>query len=258
MATTALITGASSGIGMELARIHAASRGNLVLVARRRERLEALKAELEGSHGVAVTVIDRDLSTPDAAESLFDEVEGQGLTIDHLMNNAGFGGHGKFHERPWSDDAAMIRLNVLALTGLTRLFLPGMVARGRGHVLNVASMAGFLPGPLQAVYFATKAYVVSFSEAIANELKGTGVTVTALCPGPVATEFADRANLRGVKGFSHAMSADEVAEAGYRAMLRGTPIIVPGAGNKLAIHGLIRLLPRGLLTRVSRKAMEKR
>lgn len=255
---TALITGASSGIGAELARIHAQHGGDLVLVARRRERLEALKAELETAHGITAHVIVKDLTDSNAAAQIHDELTRQGVPIDYLINNAGFGNGGFFHEQDWTRNEAMIQVNILALAALTRAFVPEMISRGSGRILNVASMAGFLPGPLQATYYATKAFVVSFSEAIGNELAGTGVTVTALCPGPVDTEFIEQANLREAKGFARTVSARGVAEAGYNAMLKGQPIIVPGFVNKLLIHGLLRLAPRQLATAISRAMMEKK
>lgn len=255
---TALITGASSGIGAELARVHAEHGGNLVLLARRQERLESLKAELEGAHGITSHVIVKDLTDPDAATQVYDELASRSVPVDYLVNNAGFGNGGFFHEQDWSRNEAMIQVNVLALAALTRVFVPDMISRGSGRILNVASMAGFLPGPLQAVYYATKAFVVSFSEAIGNELSGTGITVTALCPGPVDTEFIEQANLRKAKGFARPVSARGVAQAGYDAMLKGQPIIVPGAVNKLIIGLLLRLTPRRAATAISRTMMERK
>ena len=255
---TALVTGASSGIGVELARLHAQRGGDLVLVARRQDRLEALKVELEQAHGVTVHVIVKDLTDPNAAGQIHEELASRGVPIDYLINNAGFGNGGFFHEQDWAKNEAMIMVNVVALASLTRLFVPDMIARGGGKILNVASMAGFLPGPLQAIYYATKAFVVSFSEAIGNELRRTGVTVTALCPGPVDTEFIERANLRKAKGFARTVSAAGVARAGYDAMLAGKPIVVPGIVNKIIIHFLLRLAPRQRATKISRKLMEKK
>lgn len=255
---TALITGASSGIGRELARLHAARGGDVVVVARRAEELNALKAELERAHGVRATVVAQDLSVPGAARAVFDATEGAGLQVEILINNAGFGGHGLFHERPLETHSAMIQVNVTALTELTRLCLPGMVERMYGRVLNLASMASFLPGPLQAVYYATKAYVLSLTEALANELDGTGVTVTALCPGPTASGFESAGELQGVSAFRNAASAREVAAFGYAAMERGEVVAIPGAANRIAVGLLPRFLPRGLVTRISRGTMEKR
>ncbi len=255
---TALVTGASSGIGAELARIHAEHRGALIVVARRRERLEALKAELEAAHGVTVHVLSRDLTQAEAPQQIYDEVRSLGVPVDYLVNNAGFGYRGLFHKQDWAVNEAMIKLNILALAALTRLFVPDMVARHSGRILNVGSMAGFLPGPLNAVYYASKAFVVSFSEAIADELRHTGVTVTALCPGPTESEFNRVAQMSDVNLTRTIASTRQVAEAGYEAMLRGKTIVVPGLANKIMIHGLLRLSPRRVATRISRILMEKR
>lgn len=255
---TALVTGASSGIGAELARVHAAHGGDLVVLARRADRLEALKAELESTHRVSVQTLVRDLAQPNAPQRVYDEVKSRGIRIDYLINSAGFGYRGLFHEQDWERNEAIIQVNVVALAALTRLFLPEMVARRYGRILNVASMAGFVAGPLQAIYYASKAFVVSFSEAIANELAGTGVTVTALCPGPVETEFIERAGLQGVPSFVSGANARDVAECGYRAMLQGKTLIVPGLLNKLTTHGLLRISPRKTATRISRRMMEER
>jgi len=255
---TALVTGASSGIGAELARIHAEHGGDLIVVARRQDRLEALKTELEAAHGVTVHVLPKDLTQAEAPKQVYDEVRSLGVTVDCLVNNAGFGYRGFFHNQDWATNEAMIKLNILALAALARLFLPDMVVRHSGRILNVGSMAGFLPGPLNSIYYATKAFVISFSEAIANELAGTGVTVTALCPGPTESEFTRTAQMSDVNLARTLASARQVAEAGYEAMLRGKTVIVPGLANKVTIHGLLRLSPRRLSTRISRILMEKR
>jgi hypothetical protein len=255
---TALVTGASSGIGAELARVHAAHGGDLVISARRADRLEALKAELEAAHHVSVQMLVEDLAEPDAPQRIYGEVRSRGIRVDCLINNAGFGYRGLFHEQDWDRNQAMIQVNIMALAALTRLFAPEMVARRCGRILNVASMAGFLPGPLQSVYYASKAFVVSFTEALANELAGTGVTITALCPGPVETEFVERAGLENVRGFVKGASARDVAECGYRAMLKGKTLVVPGLLNKLTIHALLRLTPRKTATRLSRRMMNLR
>lgn len=254
---TALITGASSGIGAEFARVHASKGGDLVLVARRADRLNELKTELEKAFGVHVTVLAKDLSQPAAGEELVRDLKAQGIQVDYLINNAGFGGRGLFHERDWERDRAMILVNVFALTTLTRLLLPEMVQRQHGRILNVASTAGFLPGPLQAVYYATKAYVLSFSEALVNELAGTGVTVTVLCPGATETEFAGQAGVGETLAFKRGtVPPREVAAYGYAAMLKGTPVAVHGATNKFLVHGLLRALPRGAVRKISRAFME--
>jgi short-subunit dehydrogenase len=257
MANTALITGASAGIGEELARIHAAQGGDLILVARREERLESLAAELRAEFSITVDVIASDLAQPGAAALLAEAVAAKGLVVDVLVNNAGFGGHGKFHDADLNREQRMIQLNITALTELTHLFLQGMVERGEGKVLNVGSTAGFLPGPLQAVYYASKAYVNSFSQAIANELEGSGVTVTVLCPGPVATEFQEAADLGGVRGFELAADARSVAQCGYKAMQKGQLLAVNDFKLKLLLDGILPLVSRKQILRMSRMTMEK-
>lgn len=254
---TALITGASRGIGRELARVHAAHGGDVIAAARDLGALTALKEELETTHRIRVTPIACDLGAEGAAAALFREAEALGDAPDILINNAGFGGHGLFDQQSPGVQAAMMQVNMVALTELTRLAVPGMIARRRGRIMNVASMAGFLPGPLQAVYYATKAYVLSLTEALANELAGTGVTVTALCPGPTDTAFQATANLEGVTAFRNAASAHDVAVYGYDAMERGETVAIPGAMNRLAAGLLLRVTPRGLVTRLSRRTMEK-
>lgn len=256
---TALVTGASSGIGLELAGLLARDRNDLVLVARRRERLETVARGLAEEYGIRARVLPADLARPDAPAQIAAELADASVVVDVLVNDAGFGAHGPVAEREPEELLAMIQVNVAALTHLTRLFLPGMLARRSGRILNVASTAAFQPGPLMAVYYATKAYVLSFSEALASETEGTGVTVTALCPGPVGTEFQKRAGTeKGVLVTGPlALPAREVAEAGYRGMLRGSPLVVPGLGNKAAVQAL-RVSPRRLVTRLSRKLQEKR
>ena len=198
---TALITGASSGIGMDLARLMAKD-FNLVITARSQSELEKLARELEAQHGNHVHVIAADLARPEAPREIFAEIERRGLRIDTLINNAGFGAYGDFANSNLQRNLEMIEVNISAVTALTRLALPGMLERRQGRIMNVASTAGFQPGPLMSVYYATKAYVILFSEAIANELKGSGVTVTCFCPGPTATQFADRANMEKSRLFS--------------------------------------------------------
>ncbi len=257
MSNTALITGASSGIGTEFARIHAARGGDMVLVARSQSKLESLKAELESAHGIKVSVIAEDLSIAGSAEKLFAATEAAGIQIDVLINNAGFGGHGKFHERDLARDEAMMQLNMATLTSLTHLYLQGMVKRDSGQILNVASTAGFMPGPLQAVYYATKAYVLSFSQAIAEELSDTRVTVTALCPGAVKTGFVAEGNLEGVEIFDKAASAESVAKFGYEAMEQGKLVVINEPALNFMLNWITPLLPRKVLLKISRKAMEK-
>jgi short-subunit dehydrogenase len=254
---TALITGASSGIGLELAKLHARQGGNLVLVARSADKLETLKQELEAKHSISAAVITEDLSQVGAAERVFAQTQGMGLVVDILINNAGFGGHGLFHTRDLNAEEAMMQVNMAALTSLTHLYLQGMVERKHGRILNVSSTASFMPGPLQAVYYATKAYVTSFSQAIAEEVAAYNITVTALCPGPVETGFVAAADLAGVEVFEQAKSAQSVAECGYKAMMRGELVAFNETKFKFLLNWVVPFLPRKLVLKVSRKAMEK-
>ena len=249
----ALVTGASSGIGRELADILAREGHDLVLVARREPELTDLARELKEAHGADSRVITADLSAPDAATQL---VESLGATtpVDVLINNAGFGGAGAFSERDRDEELRMIAVNVTALTDLTRLLVPGMVSRGRGRILNVASTAAFQPGPFMAVYYATKAYVLSFSEALAEELSGTGVTVTCLCPGVTETGFQKVAGVEDIpltKG-PLSMSARTVAESAYKGMAKGRRLVIPGVHNKVGVQSL-RLSPRALVLKLVRR-----
>jgi len=256
---TALVTGASSGIGLELATLLARDRHDLVLVARRRERLEEIARAFGEEFGVAVTVLARDLANPDSPRAVAQEVESRGLPIEILVNNAGLGVYGLFAETPLEKERELIQVNIVALTELTKRLLPGMRERGRGRILNVASTAAFQPGPLMAVYYASKSYVLSFSEALANELEGTGVTVTALCPGPTVTEFQTKAGIEGTDLFHSPLVRDvrSVAQAGYRGMMRGRRVVVPGFGNKLLAQS-IRFSPRRVVTTVARWIQETR
>ncbi|MDQ1705489.1 MAG: uncharacterized protein QOF18_1855 [Frankiaceae bacterium] len=249
----ALVTGASAGIGRELAAILAREGHDLVLVARRVDELTALAAELKERYAADSRVIPADLARPDAAQEIVDDL-GPSAVVDVLVNNAGFGGHGAFHKRDRDAELRMIAVNVTALTDLTRLLLPGMVERGRGQVLNVASTAAFQPGPFMAVYYATKAYVLSLSQALAEELSGTGVTVTCLCPGVTETEFQKVAGVEDVpltKG-PLSMTAQAVAEAAYKAMRRGKLIVVPGLHNKIGAQS-VRFAPRRMILKVVRR-----
>lgn len=258
MANTALITGASGGIGLELAKIHAEKGGDLVLVARSQDKLAALKQELESRYKTQVVVIAEDLSDPNSADRVAEKITGLGLQIDTLINNAGFGGHGKFHERELADDQAMMQLNMVTLTNLTHHFLKGMVERRSGKILNVSSTASFIPGPLQAVYYATKAYVTSFSQAIAEEVAEHNVTVTALCPGAVATGFVEAGNLDGVDIWKNAKSPRSVAECGYQAMEKGQLVAFNERGLKFQLNWVIPFLPRKMVLKMSRQFMEKK
>ena len=247
---TALVTGASGGIGLELARKLAEEGYDLVLVARSADKLEALAVELREQHGRNVIVIASDLSRPEAPEEVVRAVAEAGLSLDVLVNNAGFANYGRFHENDRRRELDMIQVNVTALTHLTHLLLPGMVERGSGRIMNVASTAAFQPGPLMAGYFATKAFVLHFSEAIATELSGTGVTVTALCPGPTSSGFQERAEMENAKLLKYGMmSSRSVAEYGYRALMRGTRVAIPGFSNRLGTLAP-RLLPRKIIAKL--------
>lgn len=251
MSDTTLITGASSGIGLELAKLHAADGDNLILVARSEDKLNELAATLKSTHGIEVTVLPSDLSRPAAVAELVADLEKRELQVDTLVNNAGFGLFGEFTETDWAKEQAMIQLNITTLTELTKHLLPGMVSRGQGRILNLASTAAFQPGPLMAVYYATKAYVLSFSEAIAEEVAGTGVTITAFCPGATASGFQKASELEEsklVKGRS-LPSAREVAEAGHEALKKGRRVFIPGAANWVGAQS-IRFMPRRMVTKV--------
>ena len=256
---TALVTGASSGIGLELSTLLARDRHELVLVARSRDRLEAIARGLTEEFGVAVTILARDLALPETPAEIARELDERRLTIDILVNDAGFGVYGPFAETPLRKELEMIQVNVAAPTHLTKLLLPGMLQRRRGRIMNVASTAAFQPGPLMAVYYATKAYVLSFSEALANELAGTGVTVTALCPGPTITEFQKQAGMGKTLLFHSplVMKASEVARAGYEGMMRGKALVIPGLAN-LALVEALRVTPRRLVTAIARRIQETR
>ncbi|HWL10380.1 MAG TPA: SDR family oxidoreductase [Planctomicrobium sp.] len=244
---TVLITGASSGIGWELAKRFAADGSELILVARRADRLNELADQLHAKHGTVSTVIVCDLSLPDAPQHLVNQIHAQGKQVDVLINNAGFGQLGAFNEIPLDRQLNMIQLNVSALVALTHLCLPGMLSRKRGAIMNIGSTASFQPGPNVAVYYATKAFVLSFSEAIWKELKGTGVTVTCLCPGPTKTEFGDHSAMHDTPVFKHnAMNVEDVANTGYRALRRRRRLIIPGLINNL-LAGSVRITPRAAI-----------
>jgi short-subunit dehydrogenase len=256
---TALVTGASGGIGLELARLFAADGYDLVLVARTGPKLEETGRGLSARHGVRVRPLVLDLADPAAPEAIAKALAPDSIEPDALVNNAGIGVFGRFAESDGEAEARLLQVNLVALTRLTKLVLPGMIARRRGRILNVASTAAFQPGPLMAVYYASKAYVVSFSEALAEECRGTGVTVTALCPGPTLTGFQAEAKMERSRlvGAFWMMTADAVARAGYRAMMRGKRMEVPGLVNR--IHAAIApFVPRSLAARIVRRAQELR
>ncbi len=250
---TALITGASAGIGWELARLFAADKSNLVLVARRRERLEELAAELRKQPGIDVRVVAADLGRANAPQAIVDQLTRDGVAIDVLVNNAGFGALGPVAELDLDRQMEMIQVNVAALTHLSRLLLPKMIERRRGGIFNVASTAGFQAGPFMAVYYATKAYVISFSEALAGELAGSGVSVTCLCPGPTVTEFAETAKMGHTLMFTlQTMTAEQVALSGYRGFRRRKLLIVPGWINYLGSMG-VRFVPRSVARGIAQR-----
>ncbi|MBQ4821106.1 SDR family oxidoreductase [Aquimarina sp. MMG016] len=258
MRKTALITGASSGIGLELAKVHAAKGDNLVLVARNQVKLEELKVELESKHNINVLVIAKDLSLPNAAQEVFDETIHKAIPVDYLINNAGFGDFGMFSETNWEKEHKMIELNITALTQFTKLYLKEMVKRNSGRIMNVASTAAFQPGPTMAVYYATKAFVLHFSEAIANEVKGKGITVTALCPGATESGFQSVAEMEEsklVKGKKLPPSA-EVAQYGYKAMMKGKTVAIHGVMNRILANS-VRFMPRNMVTKITRSVQDK-
>ncbi|MFD0692609.1 SDR family NAD(P)-dependent oxidoreductase [Paenibacillus sp. GCM10027628] len=257
MKQTVLITGASSGIGKALAEQFAADGCRLVLTARNEADLLTLKAFLEVKYTASVSVIPIDLSTPNSPDVLFTELQKDQITIDVLINNAGFGIHGAFVETHLPDELSMIDLHVRNLTHLTKLFLPGMLVRKQGGILNVASTAAFQPGPLMAVYYATKSYVLSFTEALANELRGTGIRVSVLCPGPTETKFANRAKIQNSKLFSNSlMNAKAVAKAGYVGYRGGKTVIIPGFRNRI-MAASVRFAPRYIVPMIVRHLHQK-
>ena len=256
---TALVTGASAGIGKEIARYHASKGGDVIVVARREEPLQELKTEIEAQNGTKVHVYAADLGTPEDATSLWDRIKADGLTVDYLINNAGFGGHGFFHEQDLDRMLAMVDLNVKSLMTLTHLALREMVARRSGRILNVGSTAGMIPGPLQATYHGTKAFVNSFSQALANEVQDKGVTVTVLAPGAVKTEFFDVADMRGAKGIEdpNIATADDVAKIGYDAMMKGDLVVINDKKLRFMLNWLVPFLPRRKALSMARDFAEK-
>jgi short-subunit dehydrogenase len=248
----ALVTGASAGIGRELAIECARDKQDVVLVARRQADLDRLAGELQSNHGIWAEGRAFDLAAPGAAERLVERLDAEGLQVDVLINNAGFGLFGPFLEGELRGHLETIQVNIAALTDLTYRLTPGMIQRGTGRILNVASTAAFQPGPLMAVYYASKAYVLHFSEALANELSGTGVSVTALCPGPTRTGFQARAGMTGIKMLKGpVMDSSRVARAGYRGMQKGKRIVIPGLVNKIVAQSY-RISPRRLTAAVVR------
>lgn len=261
---TVLITGASSGIGLELAKIYGREGYNLILAARRKERLELLKREILDniSSSLEITIIEKDLGKAGASLELFRQIKDEGLKVDILINNAGTGIYGKFSEFSNEDmerNRKMTALNIDAVVELTKLYLDEFLKRKEGAILNVASVAAFLPGPMMANYYAGKAYVLSFTEAVREEVRGTGIRIGTLCPGPTATEFekSSNADMGGLFSSLKVMTAGKVAEIAYRDFRRGKNIIVPGFLNKLAVF-MVRFLPRRLMTVISGKIQRKK
>jgi uncharacterized protein len=251
-----LITGASSGIGYELTRLFARDGYNLVLVARNQKQLLRIADELQEKYNISAKVIAKDLATVTSSEEIFTELQQESIEIDILVNNAGFATYGLFAATGLDAELQMMQVNMITLTHLTWLFLPDMFKKHEGKILNVASTAGFQPGPLMAVYYATKAYVLSFSEALANELRGTGVNVTALCPGATASHFQETAKMEDSKLFrGNVMDAQAVARAGYRGVMTNKTVVIPGLRNKILIE-TGRFAPRKMVTQVVRSMQE--
>ena len=258
---TVLVTGASGGIGYELAKLFARDGYNLVLVARNAGELGKIASQLTSEHGVSVKIIAKDLSSPASPQQIFDEVQADGIDIDILVNNAGFGTYGSFRDTNLKDELEMMQVNMVSPTHLTKLFLPGMISRGYGRIMNVSSMAAFQPGPLLAVYCASKSYVLSISEALAEELSGTGVTVTALCPGPVSTGFARRAKTERTKIMMRGLlnrvwEAKDVAAIGYHGLMKGKAVVIPGKRYIISTF-IVRWVPRKLARKSAKKIMEQ-
>jgi uncharacterized protein len=258
MNKTALITGSSNGIGLELAKIYAEKGNNLVLVARSKNKLDELKKVLEEENKVAVYTIGKDLSLQGAAREVYDELKQQNISVDYLINNAGLGDFGLFADSDWNKQEKMINLNITALTHFTRLFLPDMIKRGSGKIMNLASTASFQPGPTMSVYFATKAYVLSFSEAVNNEVKDKGITITALCPGSTESGFhiavVDGRKMLKSRKLS---SSKQVAEYGYQAMMKGKTVAIHGLKN-IVMANSVRFFPRAIIIKAVRNIQGKK
>jgi hypothetical protein len=252
----ALITGASSGIGYELAKLFAADEINLVLVARREEKLNELARELQAKYSIDVKVYAEDLSNPDNVEKLYEWTKNEEIRVEYLVNNAGFGDHGLFIRTNWEKERKMIDLNVTTLTYLAKLYGKDMAYRKSGRIMNLASTASFQPGPFMNVYFSTKHYVLAFSEALANELKNFKVTVTALCPGPTRSGFQKEANVEGSDfANKNIPTSEEVARYGYKQMMKGKTVAVHGFKNRLLANS-VRFMPRNLVTNITAKMMK--
>lgn len=254
----ALITGASSGIGYEMAKIHAGNGCDVIIVARREELLEKLKAEILEKNDVQVKVIVKDLSVHGAAKELYEEIIADGIQVERLINNAGFGGYGKFHERDIEIEKDMVQVDIVALMELTHLFLKDMLKRNSGKIMNVSSTASFLPGPMQSVYFASKAFVTSLTQSIASEIRNSSVTITAFCPGAVATGFVEAGGLEGVGLWDKAASASSAAEFGMEAMEKGKLVAINDKKYEFFVKAVVPLIPRKLLLKEIQKSQTKR
>ncbi|MBR07032.1 MAG: short-chain dehydrogenase [Rickettsiales bacterium] len=258
MNNAALITGASSGIGLELAKIHASEKRDLILVARSTTKLEKIKSELESEFGIQVLNIPKDLSIPESAQEVYDIVVEKGIEAEYLINNAGMGDFGLYHETSWEKEEMMINLNVLALSQFTKLFSSDMVKRGHGRIMNISSTAAFQPGPLMAVYYATKHYVQAYSEALFEEWKEFGVSVTAYCPGATDTGFSEVAEMEDSKLFKgkNLPTASEVAAFGYKAMMKGEMVSIHGTMNAIMAKSA-KFAPKKMVLKMVRKIQEK-
>jgi uncharacterized protein len=255
---TVLITGASSGIGYKFAERFAKDKYNIVVIARSEDKLKSLKEKLESLYGITVYSYTKDLSIQEEVNDLYQQLQNENIEVDILINNAGFGLYGEFVQTDLDEELNMIDLNIKTLTQLTKLIVKDMVKRNKGKILNVSSTAAFQPGPLMAVYYATKAYVLSFTEALENELKGTNVTVSVLCPGPTATNFTSRAKLGESKLFNRGvMNVDDVVRIGYDEFMKGKTLIIPGFKNRFLANS-VRFLPRKVVTSVVRSMQDRR
>lgn len=253
---TVLITGASTGIGFELAKIFFEKGYDLVLISQNKDRLLKAAKELRTLSSNFIKIIPKDLSKPTAAQEIYQEIKRDGINIEVLVNNAGFGTYGLFADSKLDEQQQMIEVNIQSLVSLTNLFLPDMIKSKKGKILNVASIAGFLPGPLMSVYYASKAFVLSFSKALSNELEGTGVTLSALCPGPTATQFQARAKVEKLTVFNRGVSSSkQVAKDGYEGLMKGERVIISGLTNKIQLF-FIRFIPTGSLLKIVRKIQE--
>lgn len=258
MNKTVLITGASSGIGLELSKIFVRNNYNLVMVSQNEEKLKKAKAMVcKENNKVEILTIAKNLSEPSAPEQIFNYTQQNSIQIDILVNNAGIQVYGNFHDTNTEDTLSMMYLNMFALTKLTRLYVDGMVKRRNGKILNLGSTGSFQPVPLNSVYCASKAFVLHFSEGIGEELKGTGVTVTTLCPGATRTNFAKRANIEDIKLFrGNLLKPSDVAEIGYKALMKNKPVVITGLYNKIMADS-IRLMPRSIVTKIGMNMMKR-